>query len=547
MAAGSYLNERLKAAYATITAYFDRTPWALPALACLAVVLARIRSAPGVDVSVLITWAERMVDGARPFIDFVEVNPPGSVLLYVPAVVVSRLTGLSPEVSSELLQCALIALSLTLCWRVLASARLLDGHQRYHLLAAVIAIIGVMPAVAFGQREHVGIIAALPILAITAAESTGYLAARWLRLAGGMLAGLSMIAKPHFALIYVAVALFGIVSTRKFWLVFRIQWIAAGATLATYVGLTYWAYPTFYSTHLPKIAEVYLGWRVGILGMVGNPVLLIFAVAFIMLRRQYFARQLETPTQLIALCGLVGALLFFLQARGWPYHALPGLTLIAMAVAWEATRNVTAEPATALPNLAMPNLAMPAPTRCYMLAALAMIFAATFVWSDKDHDRHLDQIAAVVNRTHPNPRMLTIAEDISIGHPLVRQVKGTWTHQVTHLWTAFGVYLQIGRDDTMPAEKRARLIAYLKAEIDDLAASIEREKPDIIVVQRGWRKNKDVDWMDWAQKWPVLTRQLADYSSVTRIDDVEILKRNVIATPPRKIQTQATRITARAP
>ena len=55
----------------------DPARWLLPAVALLAACVARLTSAANVDVSGLLTWSEKMLDGARPYIDFIEINPPG--------------------------------------------------------------------------------------------------------------------------------------------------------------------------------------------------------------------------------------------------------------------------------------------------------------------------------------------------------------------------------------------------------------------------------------------------------------------------------------
>ena len=70
-----------------------------------------------------------------------------------------------------------------------------------------------------------------------------------------------------------------------------------------------------------------------------------------------------------------------------------------------------------------------------------------------------------------------------------------------------------------------RLDAYLNAEIDDLAHSIEHGRPDIIVAQVGWPEKNELDWLAWARAQPALAAALGNYKSVARIDDVEILAR----------------------
>ena len=147
-----------------------------------------------------------------------------------------------------------------------------------------------------------------------------------------------------------------------------------------------------------------------------------------------------------------------------------------------------------------------------------------FVWNMDRQERRLDKIVAAVTQAHPAPTMLAIAEDISVGQPLVRRVNGTWAHSVTHLWVAYGAISQL-RTATASANRRARLTVYLEEEIADLARSIGQGKPDIILGQIGWSERQEMDWLEWARAQPALATALSDYRSIARIDDVEILAR----------------------
>ena len=496
-----------------IGATISRSPWLLPLIACLAVVATRAYLPTCVDVSALITWAERLLDGARPYVDFVEVNPPGSILLYTPGVALARAVGLRPEVTVEIVQILLMGLSLTLCRLILTRGRLLDGHDQPLLLAAAIFILGVMPTDTFAQREHVGIVAILPVLCIALVEIAGGKATVAMKLAAGVLAGLSLIAKPHFGLLLAAtwmsliVARWRMTPAQRLRGMLGLQWIVAGATFAAYIALTWIAYPAFYSDALPKIAIAYLGWYNEPERILRTPVLPVAAISFIILNRQYRSDGLSAPTLLLSGLALVGVAIFFLQGRAWPYQALPALTLVCLAFAWETTRAHVSW----------------RKSRDLLAVAIALPVIA-FVWNLDRQERRLDKIVAAVTQAHPAPTMLAIAEDISVGQPLVRRVNGTWAHSVTHLWVAYGAISQL-RKATASANRRARLTVYLEEEIADLARSIGQGKPDIILGQIGWSERQEMDWLEWARAQPALATALSDYRSIARIDDVEILAR----------------------
>ena len=66
------------------------------------------------DVSWLLTLDEKWLDGARPYVDIVETNPPMSLYLYMPVALLGRWLGIAPE---RLLDALILALALaSLTW-----------------------------------------------------------------------------------------------------------------------------------------------------------------------------------------------------------------------------------------------------------------------------------------------------------------------------------------------------------------------------------------------------------------------------------------------
>ena len=159
---------------------------------------ARLAAAAGAnsDVSWLLVVADHLADGHR---DFIEFNPPGAIFTYLPAIWLARLTGLSAEVACDLVVAAVAAISLAL-----ASFALGRGFAARHntpILATVaVAIFLVVPAYAFGQKEHFGAMLLLPWIAVVAARLDGAQLPLWLRICAGVAGGLCIVLKPHFAL-----------------------------------------------------------------------------------------------------------------------------------------------------------------------------------------------------------------------------------------------------------------------------------------------------------------------------------------------------------
>ena len=92
-----------------VSAWPERRREILPLLVSLAVVVGAVwqQATLGLnpDTSWLITVSERMLAGDRLYVDVFELNPPASVLLTLPPVVLAQWVGLRPE---AVLVCSLI-------------------------------------------------------------------------------------------------------------------------------------------------------------------------------------------------------------------------------------------------------------------------------------------------------------------------------------------------------------------------------------------------------------------------------------------------------
>jgi hypothetical protein len=209
------------------------------------------------DVSWLLTVAEKTLDGARPYVDFLEVNPPASIWLYLPVVWLARLFHLTPEFMTGALVFAGTFASLWFASRIASQAKPFSLDVLNQLAALFAAVLLILPAQTFAQREHIALIAFLPALAIYACRARGKPVVLAHAVIAGLLAGVCVAIKPHlvFALIFAAgIAAFYARSWRIF---FTIENWAAGLVAILYAALVYFLYPAFISDVLPIVSAIY--------------------------------------------------------------------------------------------------------------------------------------------------------------------------------------------------------------------------------------------------------------------------------------------------
>ena len=238
------------------------------------------------DVAWGLTMSEKLLDGQRLYIDILETNPPMTIWLHMPAVALSRATGLSADSLQILLTFLFLVTCLGLSRRILAKARLGRLAFAFTLSGAVALTLPWLATIS--EREHWALAALTPIIAIQIVHCTRRNTSLRLRMIAGGLAGLAVAIKPVFALCVVAPALYTAWRTRSIQGLFRKEyWIAAGVNLI-YLGSVFWCYPTYRTQMLPGLLDTYFRVRVAFISLASPDLILsLLAIA------AFFVREIE--------------------------------------------------------------------------------------------------------------------------------------------------------------------------------------------------------------------------------------------------------------
>lgn len=302
---------------------------ALPALCWLAVVLAPPMNH---DVAGLLSFTARWLDGEALYRDLLEVNPPLIFLLNAPAVLLGRWLPGGPVMAFQLLfaaGCGGAAWAAARAWPGGALARASAG--------GALPVLVLLPGYAFGQREHIMLVLALPYLVQAARRAAGERPPG--RLAAAAVAALGFALKPHFLLLPAAVEAL-LLARRGRGAAWRdpVPWAMAAVWLG-YAGLVALAFPDYLRVMLPWAAGGYFGVNhVGWWDIVASPRLLPPVLALALLAWPAWRSGRALPQVLVA-AGLAAAVAAAAQGKGFPYHALPAqllavLAALALAQAW---------------------------------------------------------------------------------------------------------------------------------------------------------------------------------------------------------------------
>ncbi len=460
------------------------------------------------DVGWLLSTAEWMLDGRRASVDFFEVNPPGSTLIYVPAVMLGRLIRLSPDLMNQLL---VFALAMAVAW--LAASRfapaIAEKDARLKFMAGLLVVFLILPSHAFTQREHIGSLCLMPWLAIAATRERP--ASVLLRLAAGVGFGCAGIAKPHLVLIPLAVLAFEFFRVRSLKAfaheVFCVENIAAGLVLLTYAAAIVFVFPEFLSTVLPRVVDVYLPVRKNIFYLLcyaGVWICLLLCVLSFALKKA--APVLSRSADVFMVASIGGVFIYVIQAKGLYYHIYP-------AVAFGSI--------TFMLRLAGGAYESQKPIVRLCLSALAVfcVFLG-YIYFDTRNSAEIRATVHEIEKIDPSPRILMISGDLETGFPVTRLTHGTWVQRQPFLWMAYGAY-KIAYDTAPNATQREMLNRYIALERKILAEDIINGKPTIILIEG----NRAFDWKNWAEEDLKISNLLKEYRVASVSDWVTILQK----------------------
>ena len=482
----------------------QREIWlALVAVLPLAVLL-RHAVVANTDVSWGITMAEKVLAGAWPYVDFIEPNPPSYIYLYVLPVIIARLTGLSPELVLDCLVFIVSGISLWVSGRILLRAKLLERFESAKLLALVMTVLAVLPAQTFAEREHIAVALFLPMLSVMVVRAAGGKPSWSDIVVAGVGAGAMIVLKPHLALGLAATIAMAAWSARSWAILVAVEnWIAF-ALVAAYGAAIALVFPQFLSEIVPLLRAIYLPVRRSlpdlIIGRPAIPIWIITLVALALLRRSERYDRLY-GILVAASVGFAGS--YFVQGKGWPYHSYPmvAMGLIALACAMSERRAQARTPL----------------ERGGWAVVAGALAAATLTWMNVANS--LTSLVAPIRQIKPHPTLLAITHDISVGHPLVRQVEGTWVLGAPCLWVTSGA-LWSRAHETLSPEESAEIDRYIAA---DRALMIDalRRNPDVIVIQK-----EPADWEKWARADAEISALLKPYREAVTIPEMLVLRRD---------------------
>jgi hypothetical protein len=437
---------------------------------------------PGADNAYLLYTAGRVLDGAKLYVDILEINPPLIVAFNFPPVLLARMTGLSDLLVFRVGVGLLLGVSILLSQVGLRSI-FRDGPVGRRALTLLLAFaLFVLPAETFGEREHLMLALVLPYLfAVIARVMGGSIPTRYAHVIG-LLAGFGFALKPHFALVWVLLEVW-LVAVRRGRPTLRPEnsWVAA--LLLAYAVSVLLLTPEYLDL-VRRFGALYLAFfRASLVKTLlfgeRSRLPLLALLAYLALRKQCPRPALLTGLAL-TVAGLVSVAT--IQQKGWNYHFYPAS---ATALVLLSTIVVTVQrPLTSLAR------------RIYGVVAFGVVIAVmasailVSAWRVADprgpkvepHPEYWELSDLVTQRARGRP-VLVLSWAMGSAWPLTYATGAEWSMRFPSLWMVWVLYadqfaapghIQYHSDTNEPPQE-----VFLR---DAVASDMERFEPELLIV-----------------------------------------------------------------
>jgi hypothetical protein len=492
---------------------------------------------PDPDNAFLLYAAGRVLDGAKLYVDVVEINPPLIVAFNFPPILLARLAGVSELLVFRLGVACLLGLS------VLASQVGLraifwgtDSGLRTSLTILITFVLFLLPGEVFSEREHLMLALVMPYLFVVVARRMDRPIPSLHAHVIGILAGFGFALKPQFVVLWLALGLW-LATSRRTWPKLHPETGWVGVVLVVYalavLGLT----PEYLEV-VGRLGGPYLSFLrnspiMTLLFGEGARLPLVTLLAYVALRKRCPRPSLITGLA-VAVLGLL--IVATIQGKGWSYHFYPAsaisLILLGLMVA------TVARPLTSLAPQVYGVVSYG------LVAAILLGSAATSTWKVLDPKGQMVepypgfwQLADLVRDRAEGQTVLALSYNMRSAWPLVPYAGAESSLPFPSLWLFWVLYAdQLQGPEPLayrPAGTEPPLERYFK---DAVLSDMEQGKPRLLVVLGSARDApgndaRRLDYLAYFSQEPRFARQLSFYRYVTTLGQHDVYERTTDAAP----------------
>jgi len=489
------------------------------------------------DVGWIAHSAAWLLDGRKFGTDILDPNPPLAWFLMLPAVIVARAGWLTEVVAIQAWSWLLTIAGLSLAAAVLVRINATLGRiESAGFLLSAAAVLALLPVGNFGQREIIAFALILPYLLLLAGRTQeAPVPGRALALLVGIGAGIGICLKPFLVVVPILAELVNLALTRRLHVLIRTETVVMAIAVAAYAAAilvfardyldfalplirsVYWAYddPGYFIASRFREAAMPAAWALGIA----------------------LATWSFTRTHAVLIAALAGfSLAYWVQNKGFPYHAYPVLAGGCVLLAYSgirafrailASRWLVRRPLRLLAVLALLAAVLP-PLYEPFSKALFWYQAADRNTGDWGRLRQepIDRLRALgidssdyifALSTHPHP-----------GFPTVNYLGVQWAGRAV---SQFAIPAYARRDEIQDPAQRAAIERAASLQVSIVIEDLRTNRPKYVMVEARQRRlglgYRHFDDLAFYGREPEFVRLWSCYEELAPMDQIRLFRRRI--------------------
>lgn len=481
------------------------------------------------DVAAILDVSTRWVNGERLYVEVIDENLPLTFVVHALPVLTSKILPGDPSFWFTAWVVAGIFASFWACRRLVKLVPSADHALTEALLPPVLLFLfTVLPNEHFGQREHIVFVASAPYMIASMARAEGILLGRGASIAIGLFAGVALAMKPHYLAIPAVLELYLLL--RRGWRVTfsdLIPWSIGLVAVAHLVSM-YTIFREYGTFVMPLAVEAYApigdtGWHGVLTSNVMGPTLLalvIFGLIAVIFTKTVAARVLVAY-------GIGAAISAIAQAKGWPYHVLPALSVAILLAALTVSQTVDRYLPISRSGHHLP-VAVISATLMVLLYFQAALYTPPFYKQRQFEESIGGRLQHVIEQNAPHRTIMALSPGIYPLWPMINYIGGRMTMRFLSLWVLQGVYATC---DDFPAlyNPPDTMGDSEKFVFDTVSEDFAREQPDLLLIDRiagiPRCQGKEFDYLEYFLQNRVFADAFEGYEHLMDFDRYRIFRK----------------------
>lgn len=287
------------------------------------------------NVAGLLMGAERLLHGMSLSEGVFESNPPLSILIYIPPVLIARFIDIPLPVGATIFTFMMIALSTLTTQKIIAPISTLTANEKRALIFGyLVGITAVSTTVSFADREHLMIMALFPFILCQYLITEKIQIKKWLLYAVMFFGTIAVLVKPHYGLLPTLFILHRMLRQKRFNIFLDPDFLFLSIGTLAYIASVFLWFSDYIPVILPDALDLYVvNKNIPLSLRMFQPHLIAYVALFIV---EILMEDLEKNKKRLLIffytCALLALTPSFVQMKGFYNHLVPAFAFFVTAL-----------------------------------------------------------------------------------------------------------------------------------------------------------------------------------------------------------------------